>query len=82
MKKELYKSMLISGVFISAGLFVSFFVFFLMFGKGLQILIPYILFAVYLVIFFVLRKLPFIKKYYILQLIIAVAFAFIFIMLM
>ncbi len=82
MKKEIYKSMLISSVFISVGLFASIFVFFLMFGKGLQILIPFILFTVFSLIFFLLGKLPFIKKHFVIQIIIAVIFIVLFIKLM
>lgn len=71
MKEELKKSLLIASLFISAGLFISLFSFFLLFGKGLQIIIPSILFAVFFIVFLILGKIPFIKRWFILKFIIA-----------
>ncbi|MBR3767506.1 MAG: hypothetical protein IKL10_04605 [Clostridia bacterium] len=74
MKKELLKSMKTAALFIAFGLFISFIVFFLLFGKGLQILMPFMLFFMFFFLFFVLEKLPFISKKPLLKLIIAVIF--------
>ncbi len=62
MNDELKKSLKIAALFISCGLFVLYFVFFLLFGKGLQILIPGILFIVFFAVYLVFEKIPFISE--------------------
>lgn len=61
MKNELKKSLKIACIFVSSGLFISFLVFFLLFGKGLQILMPILLSFSFFVLFFLLEKIPFIS---------------------
>ena len=62
MKNEMKKSAVTAALLIGIGLFSAFFVFFLLFGKGLQILMPIILFLLFFTVFFVLDKIPFIAK--------------------
>lgn len=72
MKKELKKSARIALVLVSAGLMISLLVFFLLFGSGLQILMPLILFCIFFVVFLILEGFPFIRKHFVVKLIIAV----------
>ncbi len=71
MKNELKKSLKIAALFISFGLLISLFVFFLLFGKGLQILLPLIFFCIFFAVFFLFEKLPFIKRHTVLKIIAA-----------
>lgn len=73
MKKEALKALRITVIFIASGLAVSFFVFFILFGKGLQIFLPVILFAVFFTAFLLLEKIPLISKKPILKAILAIA---------
>lgn len=82
MKKELKESLLIASLFVAVGLIVSFFIFFLLFGKGLQIIIPAILFSVFFIVFFILGKIPFIKRWFILKFIIALVLIAVFVKLL
>lgn len=63
MKNEMKKSAVTAALLIGTGLFSAFFVFFLLFGKGLQILMPIILFLLFFTEFFVLDKIPFTAKH-------------------
>ncbi len=63
MKNEIKKSLMIASLLISMGLFSALFVFFLLFGKGLQILMPGILFVLFFAIFFIFDKIPFTAKH-------------------
>lgn len=74
MKNELLRSVKIAALFISYGLLVSLIVFFLFFGKGLQLLMPFILFAVFFLLFLTLEKLPFTRRHPLLKFIAGVAF--------
>ncbi len=71
MKKELKNSVKIAALFISFGLMISLFAFFIFFGKGLQILLPLIFFCIFFAVLFLLEKLPFIKRHSIIKFIIA-----------
>ncbi len=70
MTENMKKSLKIASIFVSEGLFCSFLVFFLLFGKGLQILMPFILFGIFFTVFLFFEKIPFIRKHLILKLII------------
>ena len=60
-------------VFTASGLMISFFVFFLFFGKGLQILMPLILFIVFFFTFVLLEKIPFVSHRPIIKAIVGIA---------
>lgn len=72
MKNETKKSIKIASLFISFGLLVALFVFFLLFGKGLQIFMPCILFSVFFILFIIFEKLSFISEHPILKAILGV----------
>lgn len=74
MKSEFKKSLRIAALFAVCGLFISFFVFFLFFGKGLQIILPCILFFIFFIVFLLLEKLPFVSKHPIIKLMTAIVF--------
>ena len=58
MKKIIKTSLL----FVSIGILLSLVVFFLLFGEGIQFVMPYILFVFFFTGFFIFEKIPFIKK--------------------
>lgn len=62
MKAEMKKSVKIAALFVGAGLLISLFVFFLFFGKGLQILMPCISVVVFFGLFLLFEKIPFLVK--------------------
>ncbi len=62
MNKELIKSLRIALIFIASGLFLSLFVFLLLFGKGLQILLPIIMLPIFFIVFLLFEKVPFIAR--------------------
>lgn len=74
MNKEFLKSVKTASLFVSVGLFISLFAFFLFFGKGLQILIPFILFAVFFTVFLLCEKISFVREKPALKIIIALVF--------
>ncbi len=74
MTENMKKSIRIASVFVSSGLMISFFVFFLLFGKGLQILVPLMLFCLFFIVFFLLEKIPFISRRPVIKAIIAAGF--------
>lgn len=82
MTEELKKSVKTAALLVSAGLFVSFFAFFLFFGKGLQILIPFILTAAFFLIYLLCEKLSFIREHPFLKTVIALIFIALFIVLL
>lgn len=74
MTDNMKKSLRIACLFVSSGLMTSFLVFFLLFGKGLQILVPLMLFCLFFIIFFLLEKIPFISRRPVIKAIIAAGF--------
>lgn len=74
MKTELKKSVRVAAVLVSVGLAVSFFIFFLLFGKGLQLFMPLILFSLFFIVFIILGKNPFVARHPIIKIIIAAGF--------
>lgn len=74
MTDNMKKSLKIASVFVSSGLMISFLIFFLLFGKGLQILVPLMLFCLFFIIFFLLEKIPFISRRPVIKAIIAAGF--------
>ncbi len=72
MKNEMKKSAVTAALLIGIGLFSAFFVFFLLFGKGLQILMPCILFAVFFTLFFILGKISITAQRPLLKIIISI----------
>lgn len=62
MKPIAKKSMRIAALLVSIGLFCGFCLFFLFFGKGLQILIPSILFCIFFFVLCALNRIPFTAK--------------------
>lgn len=73
MKSEIKKSLRIASLFVACGLYVSFIVFFFLFGKGMQILMPGILLGLFFVIFLVLEKLPFVRSHPFVKVLLATA---------
>ena len=76
MKKYCKKSTRLVLMFISVGMLFTLGVFFVLFGKGLQLLLPVILTAIFFVLFFVCDKIPFVRKHPLVKAIIAVIFIF------
>ena len=76
MKTERKKSARIALFFVSCGLYVTFFVFFLLFGKGLQIILPGLLLTGFFVVFFITEKIPFIAKRPVVKAIVYIAVVF------
>lgn len=74
MNSEFNKSVKTALLLVSLGLMTVFFAFFLFFGKGLQLLMPVILFSVFFIVFLLIEKLPFISTRLWLKIIIAVIF--------
>lgn len=72
MKNETKKSLTAVAFLISIGLITAFLLFFLLFGKGLQILMPCILFAVFFTLFFILGKISITAQRPLLKIIISV----------
>ncbi len=62
MKNELKKSVKTALLLVSTGLLITLFVFFLFFGKGLQLLMPLILFLIFFTVFLILEKLSFLSE--------------------
>ena len=68
MKKIVKTSLL----FISVGFLLSLVVFFLLFGEGVQFLMPCILFVFFFICFFILEKIPFVRKHPIVKFLLSV----------
>lgn len=77
-KKDILKNIKIAAVFVSAGLLVALAVFFIFFGKGLQFILPLMLFAILFVIFIILEKSRLTADHPIMKAILAVIFVAVF----
>lgn len=67
------KTIKIPLLFISFGFLVSLVFFFLLFGEGIQFVMPFILFAFFFVCFLLFEKIPFIRKHPFIKLALAAA---------
>ena len=65
------RSVKIPLLFVSVGLLFAFCVFFVLFGEGLQLLMPFILFWIFFILQLILGKIPFTRKHPLVRLVIS-----------
>ncbi len=60
-------------IFVSVGLLFAFSVFFILFGDGLQLLMPFILFWIFFACQLIMEKLPFTRKHALVRIAVSLA---------
>ncbi len=67
MKKHIPEIVKISSIFVSSGLIICIILSLLLFGEGLQFIMPFLIFPVFFVVFLITELIPFFRKHPVLK---------------
>lgn len=67
MKRDISEALKISSLFVSSGLIICIILSLLLFGKGLQFILPFLILPVFIVISLLSESIPFFRKHPILK---------------